>query len=72
MNLTATLVYMSIALLIALFANIMERRPKKPFAAPLMPWSLIQFFAVMAAILLAAHVVSLLTGQPLRGRTGFP
>ena len=59
------------ALAIAALANWRERRPRDVGRPPLVPYTAIQAIAVLVAILMLAHVVSLLTGQPLRGR-GLP
>ncbi|NQW09800.1 MAG: hypothetical protein HQ481_07995 [Alphaproteobacteria bacterium] len=47
-----------------------QRRPRETFEAPLIPWTTLQVMAVILFILLAAHLVSLVTGQPFKGRLG--
>lgn len=47
-----------------------QRRPRESFDAPLIPWTTLQVGAVIVFILAAAHLVSLLTGQPFKGRLG--
>ncbi len=43
-----------------------------PGNAPLIPYGGIQFVALVAMILMLAHLVTLLTGRPFTGRQGFP
>ena len=71
MGLELTLAVLFAALAIAALANWRERRPRDVGRPPLVPYTAIQAIAVLVAILMLAHVVSLLTGQPLRGR-GLP
>ena len=71
MGLELTLAVLFAALAIAALANWRERRPRDFGRPPLVPYTAIQAIAVLVAILMLAHVVSLLTGQPLRGR-GLP
>jgi hypothetical protein len=70
-GLELTLAVLIAALAIAALANWRERRPRDFGRPPLVPYTAIQAIAVLVAILMLAHVVSLLTGQPLRGR-GLP
>ena len=71
MSLELTLAVLLAALIAAALANWRERRPRDLGRPPLVPYTAIQVIAVVAAILMLAHLVSLLTGQPLRGR-GLP
>jgi len=50
------------------FATYMARRPKEDGVIRWIPYVGIQFVALLGIILAAAHLVSLLTGQPLMGR----
>jgi uncharacterized membrane protein YidH (DUF202 family) len=68
MGLTATLTLLVLALAVAGFANWQERRPRPLGNPPLVPYTAIQMVAVVVIILMLAHVVSLLSGQPLIGR----
>jgi hypothetical protein len=56
------------ALAIAALANWRERRPRELGRPPLVPSTAIQAIAIVVVILMLAHLVSLLTGQPLKGR----
>lgn len=68
MSLFATAVLLILSLLAAALANWRERRPHALGKAPLVSYPAIQMVAIVVAVLLIAHLVSLLTGQPLRGR----
>ena len=59
-----------VAALGALGLAIWRQRRARPGHPPLVPWGGVQFLAVLAAVLMAAHLVSLLTGSPLAGRLG--
>jgi uncharacterized membrane protein YidH (DUF202 family) len=69
MSLGLTLVVLLAALAIAAYANWRERRPRDLGRPPLVPYTAIQLIAVVAIIVMLAHLVSLLTGQPLKGRS---
>ena len=68
MSLTSTLIVLLLALVVAGLANWRERRPRPLGDPPLMPYTAIQMVALVVVILMLAHVVSLLSGQPLTGR----
>lgn len=68
MSLELTIACLLAALLIAGVANWRERRPRDLGRPSLAPYSAIQVLAVLVVILMLAHLVSLLTGQPLEGR----
>lgn len=71
MSLEVTLIVLVAAVALAGGAWVMQRRPRDPFEPPLVPWTGIQVVAVVAALLMAAHLVSLATGHPFTGRRGF-
>jgi hypothetical protein len=71
MTLALTIAVLLAALIVAALANWRERRPRDVGRPPLVPYTAIQAVAVLVIILMLAHLVSLLTGQPLRGR-GLP
>jgi uncharacterized membrane protein len=71
MSLALTLAVLFAALVVAALANWRERRPREVGRPPLVSYTAIQVVAVLVILLMLAHVVSLLTGQPLRGR-GLP
>jgi len=68
MSLTSTLIVLLLALVVAGLANWRERRPRPLGDPPLVPYTAIQMVALVVVILMLAHVVSLLSGQPLTGR----
>lgn len=68
MSLTITLLLLAASLLAVVFANWRERRERPLGKAPLVSYPAVQMIGIVLAVLLAAHLISLLTGQPLRGR----
>jgi phosphoglycerol transferase MdoB-like AlkP superfamily enzyme len=71
MSLEVTLIVLVASVSLAGFAWRMQRRPRDSFDPPLVPWTAVQVVAVVVALLMAAHLVSLATGQPLKGRRMF-
>jgi len=70
MSLTTTLILMGAAASLLATAILLERRERKPGRPPLVPYPLLQFLALLAILLLAGHLISLVTGEPYRGRFG--
>jgi len=68
MSLAVTLAILLAALAVAALANYRERRPREVGKVPLISYSAIQMVAVVVAILMLAHLVSLLMGSPLKSR----
>ncbi|HWA46836.1 MAG TPA: hypothetical protein VG742_01110 [Dongiaceae bacterium] len=62
-GLTATIVALAIALAIAAFANWQMRRPFDKRFLPVVPWLGVQFVAATVFLVMAAHLMSLLTGK---------
>jgi type IV secretory pathway VirB2 component (pilin) len=60
MGIGTTVAVLLVALALAGFANWQERRPR--------PYMLVQIVAIVVLVLMAAHLVSLLTGQQLTSR----
>ena len=71
MSLELTLILLVVSVSLAGVAFVMQRRPRVGFEPPLVPWTAVQVVAVVVALLMAAHLVSLATGQPFKGRRGF-
>jgi hypothetical protein len=69
-SLTVTLAVLVVALLIFGAATIVNRRPRIPGEVRLIPLGAVQFLALLVAILMVAHLISLLTGVELTGRRG--
>jgi uncharacterized membrane protein YidH (DUF202 family) len=68
MGLAATLAVLVLAVALAAFANWQERRQRPVGNPPLFSYTAIQLVAIVVALLMAAHLVSLLTGHPLTSR----
>lgn len=69
-SLGATLVALGIAVAIAGFANLQLRRPFHERVWQHIPWLGVQFVAATLFLILAAHLVSILTGHDFKGRYG--
>jgi hypothetical protein len=65
---TETLAVLAAGVALFLFATYMARRPREPGELRYIPYGGVQFVALLIVILALAHVISLLTGQPLVGR----
>lgn len=70
MGFELTLVILLGASLIAGLANYLERRPHRLGEPPLVSYTAIQMVALVVAIMMLAHLVSLLSGEPFSGRLG--
>jgi hypothetical protein len=72
MSLVTTLAFFAASIVVAVLAWHMQRRPRESLDPPLpVPWTFLQILAVVVALAAAAHLVSLATGQPFKGRMGF-
>ena len=70
-QLGATIATLVVAFGFAGLANWQMRRPFERRWLPVVPWLGVQFLAVAVALIMIAHLVSLLTGQPF-GRSYAP
>jgi hypothetical protein len=68
LSLALTLAILLAALAAAGLANYRERRPREVGEVPLGSYSAIQMVALVVALLMAAHLVSLAMGHPLKSR----
>ncbi|MEM7041452.1 MAG: hypothetical protein AAF543_01445 [Pseudomonadota bacterium] len=68
MSLTVTLALLAASVIVVAFANWSERQDRPLGKTPLVSYPVLQMVGIVVAVLLIAHLVSLLTGQPLRGR----
>ena len=68
MNLPATLSVMAVAALAFALSTWRARKPAEPGRPRLIPMGAVQFVALLVVILMAAHLISLLTGQTLTSR----
>ena len=63
-----TLAGLAAAVILFLLATYMGRRPKADDELRWIPYSGVQFVAILIIVLAGAHLVTLLTGQQLIGR----
>jgi hypothetical protein len=70
-ELGATVAALAIVFGFAALANWQMRRPFERRWLPVVPWLGVQFLAVAVALVMLAHLVSLLTGHPF-GRSYAP
>ena len=70
-QLGATIATLAIAFGFAALANWQMRRPFERRWLPVVPWLGVQFLAVAVLLVMLAHLISLLTGQPF-GRSYTP
>jgi len=68
MTLTVTLIALAITLSMTGYAAWRARRPYVPGKPSLIPNGALLFLGILASIILGAHLISLLTGQPFTGR----
>lgn len=68
LSLTATLSILGASAFVIAIAQVRERRKYVPGRPSLIPWIPLQFVAILVAILMIAHLVTFVTGQPLEGR----
>ena len=71
MDLAPTLVVLALALAVFGVAVWGERRPYEPGRVWKVPYKAVMFVAVLVAVLMLAHLVTLVTGTPLESRFGF-
>lgn len=71
LQLAGTVSALAVALVFAALANWQMRRPFDRRWLPVIPWLGVQFLAVAVALIMIAHLVSLLTGHPF-GRNYAP
>jgi hypothetical protein len=70
-ELGVTIAALAIAFGVAVLANWQMRRPFERRWLPVVPWLGVQFLAAAVALVMLAHLISLLTGQPF-GRSYAP
>ena len=68
LSLNVTVAILLIAVVIAGIANYQARKPAEPERVRWVPYVGVQFLAILIMVLMLAHLVSLVTGQPLVGR----
>jgi hypothetical protein len=70
MTLPWTVALLCAGIALAAFCRWYEQRPRELGEVPLLPSTLLLALGVLMTVAAAAHLVSLLTGVPLKGRTG--
>lgn len=71
MDRSQTLIGLGIALTVVILAIIKERAPYQPGRLWVVPWRWLLAFALLAVLVLSAHLISELSGHPLTGRAAF-
>lgn len=70
MGLGLTITILLVALICTVAANYFSRRPLELGKVRLAPHLAIQFIGILLVLLMAAHLITLLTGKPFAGRFG--
>ena len=68
MSLPVTVAVLLLAVAVAAFTGHRQRRPAEPGVPRLIPYVGLQIAAVVVIVLMLAHLVTLLSGQPFTGR----
>lgn len=71
MSLSVTVSLMVLSVALTAWANWRERKEHRPGQVPLVPYAIWQFIGIIIFILMAAHLITLLSGKPFIGRRGF-
>lgn len=71
MSMSVTASLMVFSLVLTAWANWRERKGHTPGRVPLVPYAAWQFIGIIIFILMAAHLITLLSGKPFTGRRGF-
>ena len=70
-DLPTTLSICAAALAVGIFANWQLRRPFHQRVLQMVPWMGVQFLMLVVVIVMAAHLVSLVTGHDFQSRYGY-
>jgi hypothetical protein len=68
MSLTVTLAILGGAFALFLFSTYKSRKPVEIGEVRLVPYTALQYVAIVVIVVMLAHVVSIWTGKPLEGR----
>ena len=71
MGLALTLTILIAAFAVFAGAIFISRKPVEPGQVRMIPYGGIQFLAIAVVLVTVAHLISLFTGTPLVGRSGF-
>jgi uncharacterized membrane protein YidH (DUF202 family) len=70
MSLSLTLIILAVAAVVFGLANWRSRKPYEAGQAFAIPYTGLQVVAVVAMIVMLAHLISLMSGTPFKGRMG--
>lgn len=68
MTMTVTVSILIVSFAIAAFSNYKTRRPYEPGKLPWIPYTAVQFVAILVFVLMLGHLITLWTGTPFIGR----
>ncbi len=71
MDLRVTIIIMALAAGAAGWSVWRGRQPYIPGSPPLIPYGAVLFVSMVVVILMAGHLITLLSGQPFSGRRGY-
>jgi hypothetical protein len=70
LGLTATLAIAGLIFAVFGFANWRARQPAEPLKVRMINYHVVQMACIVVMLLMAAHLITLITGHPLTGQTG--
>jgi hypothetical protein len=70
LSLTATLTVVVLILVVFGFANWRARQPAEPLKVRMINYHVVQMVCIVVILLMAAHLVSIVTGRPFGGQQG--
>jgi len=70
LSLPVTLAILALTAGMFAFANWRSRQPAQPFKVRMVNYHVVQMICIIVVLLMAAHLVTLLSGQPLTPRGG--
>ena len=68
LSLPVTLTILVLTSAMFVFANWRGRQPAQPLKVRMINYHVVQIFCVVVVLLMAAHLVTLLSGQPMSGK----
>ena len=71
MDLETTLIILSVGILMAAYGFWKGRQPYEPMNLPLIPNTFFLFVGLVIVFLMLAHLITLTTGEPFKGRRRF-
>jgi hypothetical protein len=70
LSLTTTLAVVVLMFAVFGFANWRARQPAEPLKVRMINYHVVQMVCIVVILLMAAHLVSLITGRPFTGQQG--